>query len=436
MNGKFSVHNIIIRFAPELRFIKSMLQAAVGMVHCYVLSRLKPKSSKGRFVLLTLGAGKGSSFVAKEVARQGYDLVLIAPHFPRIESRFAIKWVKADLFSDYGVLKEKVVRENPIAVLVEQRNILLPIKARLNHDLGLVDYGLKSCVTSNSKIELRNAIDEAGLPNIPWSELQEEGTGILEFPFIFKPETGTGSRGISVVRNDQDLVSARKQLRNLEQDETVGGRVMLEKCIEGRQFDVEGVASNGSYTFLSLTEEHYDIVGQALPSSWYLFSPPLTEAMRSAINAAAAEFLGALGVQYGAFHCEMRVDAQGGIYAIDYSNRMGYPLLVSHCCGLSFPGAYVKVMAGESIDKNIIEHNSVFQQYIREEADLRKFKSLVSENPKSLVQKNFIGANVGGVYNHARYAIKASSFQQMNELLNQYDLVPASWINYYGNDDP
>ena len=422
--------DLIVKAAPVLRKTKYQLIGLGGRAGIAARSMM-PRSAKGAMVVLSLGRGKGAPYLPRAVYEQGYDLYVVSTKFPQLESLYTKKWIECDPFGDYDTLKEAVARVNPIAVLVDQRNVLLPIKARLNKDLNLVDHGELSHKTSNSKIELRMAVDAAGIPNVPWCLLEDYKPENFSFPFVIKPETGTGSKGITIVENESDFEIAREKLKQLESDETVGGRVLIEQMIYGRQFDVEGVYLNGKCIPLSVTEEQYDAINKSLPSAWYLFSPPVGEALTAKIIDAAREFTTALGVKNGAFHCEMRLNEQGELFVIDYSNRMGYALLVSECCGHSFPGAYVKVMAGTDPGLQNVHTNSVFQRFVRSEEELKRFKTLMKENPHAVVQKNMLGSHVAGIKTYARIALRAEDFPSMLSLLQKYDLVPTQWADYY-----
>ena len=422
--------HFLLKIAPYLRSAKSLALATIGRV-AMIRRRFSGKSPKGLMVLLSLGGGKGSPFVAGAVRRAGFDLCVVSKSFPARESVYANSWINCDPFGDFETLREKIAAENPVAVLVEQRNILLPVKAKLNAELGLVDYGDKSHRTSNSKIALRSAIDDAGEPNIKWCLLDDYNPDVFPLPYVIKPETGTGSRGITVVENQQDVDLAMQKLDELGDDETVGGRVFVEEVIRGRQFDVEGVYLDGKCYPLSLTEEHYDQVGNALPSSWYLFSPPVGEETRSKLLDAAERFTKALGVRNGAFHCEMRLDAEGGIYAIDYSNRMGYPLLVSECCGYYFPEEYVKVMAGITPDHSALKQRTVFQRFIRSQAELAGYRALMDEYPEMVIEKRMLGSMVGGVETFARIALRSEDFTKLSGALAKHNIVPGEWYEYY-----
>jgi len=422
--------DLLLKAAPALRKAKYSLIGLKGKAGIAARKYI-PQSPKGTLVLLSLGEGKGSPFVARAVMTQGYDLYVVSAKFPLLESPYTKKWIQCDPFGNYEKLKSAVSAVKPIAVLVEQRNILLPIKAKLNKDLGLVDYGDLSHKTSNSKIELRKAVDSAGTPNVSWCLLEDYRPENFSFPFVVKPETGTGSRGITIVESESDFKVAMKKLKQLESDETVGGSIFIEEMITGRQFDVEGVYLNGKCYPLSVTEEQYDAIDNSLPSAWYLFSPPIGDTLKSKIVDAAKSFTEALGVRNGAFHCEMRLNNKGELFVIDYSNRMGYPLLVSECCGYSFPESYVKVMTGSDPELSDVQANSVFQRFVRSEQELKAFKLLMKENPDSVIQKNMLGSFVGGIKTYARIAIRAKNFTTMHELLRRYDLIPTQWTEYY-----
>jgi len=423
--------NYVIQVAPALRNLKNHYIGINSRIK-YFLNRKRYNLSNGKtLVLLSLGGGKGSPFVARAVSKLGFNLVVAAPTFPRYEAQYANLWIKSNVLTDYESLKTKIEKQKPIAVLVEQRNILLPVKARLNTDLNLVDYGNLSHKTSNSKIELRLAIDRAKKPNIPWALLKDYQSQLVKFPFVLKPEKGTGSRGITIIEKESDLKIAFEKLKSLEADETVGGRIMVEGMIKGRQFDVEGVYFNGDFYALSVTEEHYEATSNALPSSWYLFSPPIDKNLRTKLISAAQTFTQALGVRNGAFHCEMRVSESGDIYAIDYSNRMGYPLLVSECSGYSFPELYVKVMAGERPELNNLKENTVFQRFVRSQKEYDSYSELMKAHPRHVVQKNILGSYVGGVKTYARIALKHKSFDDLKGMLNDYNLIPKEWENIY-----
>ncbi len=413
-----------------LRRLKAASFGFVGRIKMLARQKSSP-SPLGTIVLFSLGGMRGSPILSREISKLGYDLHVLSPEFPSYEAGFAKGWTRDNLDGYSTDLHDAIAEVNPRAVMVEQRNILLPLmaKAQKEHELPL--SGTISHLTSNSKIQMRKAIDHAKLPNLPWTLLKDYNPDSFPFPFMLKPEKGTGSRGVSLIRNDFDLTRAKQTIADLENDPTVGGEIILEAFLEGRQFDVEGVCHKGKCYPLSLTEEQYDIVGNAFPSTWYLFSPPIEEKLRIALFKRACELVHALGVRNGAFHCEMRIDSNGQIFPIDYSNRMGYPKLVSHCSGQSFPGLYVQSLVEDDFTAPEIKSRIIFQRFVRDEKELARFKLMLRENRECALELKMLGSTVAGVKILARIAIIADGFPEMKSLLARYDLVPAEWESYY-----
>ncbi len=95
--------SILFKAAPHLRSVKSLFLAAIGRL-AILKKRFSSKSPKGLMVLLSMGGGKGSPFVAGAVKRAGFDLCVVSQTFPARESPYANSWIKCDPFGDFDVL--------------------------------------------------------------------------------------------------------------------------------------------------------------------------------------------------------------------------------------------------------------------------------------------------------------------------------------------
>lgn len=416
---------------PAARLARTVLFNARGAA-LMAARRLRGPSPKGTVALMSLGGTRGSLYLARAAWRLGYDVHVFSPDFPTYESRFSAAWTKADLINNYEADRKKVAAAKPKAVLVEYRNIFLPAVANLHRELGLRDFGDISHRTSNSKSAFRKAIDDAGLANLKWCTLDDYAPGKVPMPFVVKPDKGTGSRGVTFVETPAGIDEALAKREALRDDPTIGGPMVIEQFIEGRQFDVEGVAFDGEYHILTLTEEHYERTGSAFPSSWFLFSPPIDPALQARLFERVKKLLKALGVVNGGFHVESRIGADGEIYPIDYSNRMGYPELVSAACGYSFLQLYVKTMTGEDWTPPVPKFRSIYQTYIMDAQEWENMKRLLRTEKDCLEDVRTSGAVMAGVYVHGRIALRTETFDEMLALLRKYDLVPKEWKAFYG----
>lgn len=392
--------------------------------------QLRPEPAPlGRAVLLSMGGRLGSPMLAEVLLQRGYELHVVSGRLPGHELRWAKRWHKVDPLGPYEQLLDCVRGIDPSLVLCEMRNVLIPAKARLIVDLGLGDFGTKSGLTSTSKIAFRTALDEAGVSNTRWCLLEDLGSGVLDFPFVIKPDLGTGSRGVHFVENDASLEDALAAMEMHAEDVLIGGEMMAEEFVRGRQFDVEGVVHDGEVHPLTLTEEHYDQVGQFFPSSWYLFSPPIDEGLREGLLRCAAETVKAAGVKAGAFHCEMRVAADGRIIPLDYSNRMGYPKMVSEASGESFFRHYISSMERNEFASPSPEWRTVFQRFLASPAEFEAYLRLEERHPDRFIEFRKQPNKVGGVQRYGRASLRAADFNSLRELLG--DLAPTEWADFY-----
>ena len=386
-------------------------------------------SQRDTVVLLSLGGQNGSPFLAKAATELGYDVHVLSPRFPSYEGLYATGWTKVDPISDIEGTLESARCLNPIACLVEIRNILLPAKARIQTELNLRTFGSVSAVSSNSKIYLRELIEKTDLPKVRWTRASDYKPGQLGYPFIVKPETGTASKGVSLIQNDAGLNKACELIESLQHDVSVGGDVLLEEFIDGPNFDVTGVYRDGViYPFTVQFMEFTPIKG-ALPSSFYLHNPPIENELRERIIDRAKENIEALGVKVGAFTCEMRLNSEEELFVTDFSNRCATPPTVTKAAGLSLTGEYVRTMCESNFHPPHIERNCVYQRFVRNAVELDRFDELLKAHPEMAVDVRKLAGSYAGVKTLARIAVWAPEFGTLHDRLEEFELVPDEWAS-------
>ena len=376
---------------------------------------------------MSLGAQLGSPILAQAASELGYEVHVLSPRFPSYESLYASGWTKVDPVNDIEGTLAAAKRINPVACLVEIRNILLPAKTKIQDELGLRRFGDISHVSSNSKIYLRELIEKSDLPNVRWTRASDYKSGQLGFPFIVKPETGTGSKGVALVKNDDELQAALQAIESLQGDIAVGGDVLLEEFIDGPNYDVTGIYRDGEIYPFTVQLMQFTPINGAMPSSFYLHNPPIDMDLRERIVSRAKEYIEALGVELGAFTCEMRMNPEGELFVTDFGNRCATPPTVSKAAGLSLTGTYVRAMCEEKFQPPVIQRNCVYQRFVREAGELAGFDRLLEAYPEMAVDVRKIAGSYAGVKTLARIAIWAPEFSQLQERLEKYNLVPDEW---------
>ena len=121
-------------------------------------------------------------------------------------------------------------------------------------DLAGVRYagsGHLGCALAMDKDVSKRLFRQAGVPTAAWALLPEDADRLEELgrPLVVKPVAGGSTLGLTVVREDDDVVSAERRAR------TYGGEVMAEAFVEGREITV-GVLEDRALPVGEIIPEH------------------------------------------------------------------------------------------------------------------------------------------------------------------------------------
>lgn len=429
---------MIKSFAADVyRKLRHLGRVACGRLR-FVLRGRRLAAMPGKWVvLLSLGRQGPSHNVAQALAQQGFRILVLCPEFPALEAPHVHGWRRvgglndADRVADFEVLVAELKRLAPTAVLLEGKNLLLSTQTRLAEALGLCAIGDRPSLASNSKIAMREALDTADGPKLPWQEVRDvHAPIIIALPAIYKPDMGTASKGVRLITSAEDLQCEDQHDGTLANDISVGKRRLLESFIQGRQFDMEGIAMDGRYELLACVEEYYEGKAPYFPPSWHYFNPPISADLAQALQDAMARSLSALGVRHGAFHMEMRVDTQGNIYPLDYANRMGYNQLVSEASGVSFAGAYVRAMTG-TLQKIARRPRPMVNLFCQDQQQLDLARAFRQKYPENVFRFSPAPSQIGHTRIFGRITVMDDSDTAMVAKLQETGLMPAQFATYY-----
>ncbi|MGR3434181.1 MAG: ATP-grasp domain-containing protein [Shimia sp.] len=441
------------------------------------LARLARRRLDGRVraqpavIVLSMGAKGSSATVAAAAQARGHRVVVFCPETPFVEARFMDGWRRIDCTRDFDRALAEARAIDPVAVLVEGKNRLLPMQQHLAAALGLRGVGAAAVRSSNSKIDLRESLDRAGLPNLPWeiAETPEtpetsgardtRGTGdgaapprlSIGFPVVSKPDMGTSSMGVQYL---EDLTTFRADTAYWDKvaaDSDVDGRMMFEAYVDGRQFDVEGVARDGTFHPICIVEEYYLAKPPFFPPSWYLFNPPITAEQRKRLLARVEAALTALGVRDGGWHCESRFadpsygdgtapDARrpgvtgGEVYVLDYANRMGYNQMVSTSAGTDFAGAYVETMLPGPFAPPRTAPRAVLQIMLQDAPTAARARALRAARPDVVQRAAFVPYEFSAHRYWGHIVIACDTFEALRAVLAEHGLEPPVWETFYPRD--
>jgi biotin carboxylase len=165
---------------------------------------------------------------AKQIADEAVDLSVI-------EVDAVVSYVKS---------------HNIDGVFVGFNDMLLPYYAEICEKAGLPCYGTKQQFeTLIAKDQYKALCRQFGVPTIPEYDINDEN---IKYPVLVKPVDSSGSRGITICHNREELEEAVE----IGKKASKTGKVLIERYMDGREVTVFWTFQNGNYYLSALANRH------------------------------------------------------------------------------------------------------------------------------------------------------------------------------------
>lgn len=214
----------------------------------------------------------------------------------------------------------------------------------------------KTVETVRHKQKMRQALDQAGLPNAQyrlaynWGEVVA-ATKELGYPLVLKPVDLASSAFVRLIRNKEDLQDAFKDLeafprnfRDQERDCTY----LLEEYMVGNEVSVEAVSFAGETKIIGITQK--SLMGDPyFVENGHMFQADLPEDLREEICKYVESALQAVGYDHGVSHTEVKLTEAGPrIVEINPRTAGGYIAeIIEMVCGVNILKAFVDLSINE-----------------------------------------------------------------------------------------
>jgi biotin carboxylase len=145
-----------------------------------------------------------------------------------------------------------------------------------------------------------------------------EAVGKAIFPCVLKPLGLSASRGVIRANDTSEFLAAFERIRRiLEQPEIRGFHdeinraIQIEEYIEGPEFALEGLMTNGQLEVLALFDKPDPLEGPFFEETIYITPSRQPESVQRTIIETTWKAVRALGLHHGPVHAEMRVNSNG-----------------------------------------------------------------------------------------------------------------------------
>ena len=218
---------------------------------------------------------------------------------------------------DVDAVVNFVKTNNIDGVFVGFNDMLLPYYAEICEKAGLPCYGTKSQFeTLIAKDKYKALCRQFGVPTIPEYDLLDND---IQFPVLVKPVDSSGSRGITICHNREELRIAVEIGRKASKS----GKVLIERYMDGREVTVFWTFQNGNYYLSAFANRHVkhnqgtDVI--PLPVG-YTFPSVFFPKYQREVEESCKKMFSYLGIKDGMMFMQCKVE-DGACYVYDLGFR-------------------------------------------------------------------------------------------------------------------
>ena len=256
----------------------------------------------------------------------------------------------------------------------------LVMMARVAEKYGFPFYSIETAQWSTDKYQMKQRFLEGGVPCARGRLIAKvEEAEDLYYPLIVKPRDNSGSRGVKLCRNKEELQEAMQEALQYSHLDTV----LVEEYIEGQEYSIEGLHYDGKseviqFTEKTTTEFPYNVeLAHKQPAN-------LTEEQKNDIRELVSKIANCMHFENCPSHTELKINERG-IFIIETSPRLGgdyiTSTLVPLSTGINMEDQLLNIALGEKVDTQTgrVEKASGVCFFCLPEGVVKKIDSQISD---------------------------------------------------------
>jgi formate-dependent phosphoribosylglycinamide formyltransferase (GAR transformylase) len=274
--------------------------------------------------LLLIGATTGyqTRVFAEAAERLGFDLVLATDRCHVLDDPWG-DHALALRFEDPLGAAGMIAAETQVDGIVAVGDRPAYIAALAAQRLGIPYNSPDSVLACRNKFLARGRFRDAGLPvpefhRIALADGPHPAAEKVHYPCVLKPLGLSASRGVIRANNAQEFTDAFRRIGALLGDPDIARLrdqqdqfLQVESFIEGREFALEGILTNGRLLVLALFDKPDPLDGPYFEETIYVTPSRQSAETQRMIIRTTESAVKALGLEHGPIHAEMRVNSRG-----------------------------------------------------------------------------------------------------------------------------
>ena len=276
-----------------------------------------PDTRKPRLLLVAATTGYQTRSLAEAAARQNIEVILATDRCHILEDPWRDNAIPVR-FEEPAALTD--VKVDGIVAVADRPTLIAALTAAA---VGLPWHSREAVRACRNKHRMREILADAGLPvpahfQIPYNADPADAAAIATYPCVLKPLGLSASRGVIRANDPEQFIAAFERIRRIldkpeirHLHEEWNDLIQIEQYIEGREFALEGLVTQGELQVLAIFDKPDPLEGPFFEETIYVTPSRESAETQQAIVAATKQAITALGLSHGPIHAEMRVNARG-----------------------------------------------------------------------------------------------------------------------------
>lgn len=216
--------------------------------------------------------------------------------------------------------------------------------AYISQALSLKGNAYESVMNASNKRFLRQTLNKLKIPQpkyveigdtLPFDELND-----LTYPVVVKPTDRSGSRGLSLVRDPNMLLSAINNAREISFER----KAIVEEYINGFLYSCECLSYDGKHSVIAITGRDVEVLQASFCEHRHYMPAILPATVETKIRHTCVAILEALNLNNGASSVEFIVDSNNIPYIIEVTPSMYGDYIGTDLVPLAYGFDYTKAV--------------------------------------------------------------------------------------------
>lgn len=281
----------------------------------------------------------------------------------------------------------KAAKEHKIDAILTTSDFPVNSVAMISEELHLSAMSPQIAKICTNKFLQREFFKKNNISH-PYYELFSslvEVQDLNDYPYVVKPLSSSGSRGVFMVKNFDELNEKFTEV----QDYSTENKMLIEKYIEGREFSVETITQNKITTIVAITEKitKGEQFG-AFVEDLHLIPARINDAEKAILIKEVTKLIDTLELNNCPTHTEIKLQ-DNSVYVIEIACRLGGDFITSDLVplhnGIDMLENLIKLSLGEKVITEKIFNKVSCIQFLNSD-NYNNCKKFIAKNNSFMVK--------------------------------------------------